>query len=71
MEYSNNNFYHLSSRIDGLVDLQGSKTISKIVENIITVKDKSYIYKFLSPSQQNHSLLNQNISNLYEVLEYN
>ncbi|WP_257791115.1 hypothetical protein [Clostridium botulinum] len=42
-----------------------------MVENIITAKDKSYIYKFLSRSQQNHSLLNQNISNLYKVLEYN
>ncbi|MDU1320700.1 MAG: hypothetical protein E6931_04200 [Clostridium botulinum] len=71
MEYSNNNFYHLSIIIAGLVDLQGSKTISKIAENIITVKDKNCIYKFLSPSQQNHSLLNENISNLYEVLEYN
>ncbi|HID0759056.1 hypothetical protein NVT68_001155 [Clostridium botulinum] len=71
MEYSNNNFYHLFIIIAGLVDLQGSKTISKIVENIITVKSKSCIYKFLSRSQQNHSLLNQNISNLYEVLEYN
>ncbi|EPY2276378.1 hypothetical protein ACXAT3_001087 [Clostridium sporogenes] len=64
-------FHHLSTIIDELVDLQISKTISKIVENIITVKGKSCIYKFLSRSQQNHSLLNQNISNLYEVLEYN
>lgn len=42
-----------------------------MVENIITIKGKGCIYKFLSHSQQNHSLLNQNMSNLYEVLEYN
>lgn len=71
MEYSNNNFYHLSIIITGLVALQASKTISKMVENIITIKGKGCIYKFLSHSQQNHSLLNQNMSNLYEVLEYN
>ncbi|WP_434305055.1 hypothetical protein [Clostridium botulinum] len=70
MEYSNNNFYHLSIIIAGLVDLQGSKTISKMVKNIVTIKGESCIYKLLSRSQQNHSLLNQNISNLYEVLEY-
>ncbi|WP_409069373.1 hypothetical protein ACFLKB_07125 [Clostridium sp. FAM 1755] len=71
MEYFNNNFYYLPIIIDGLVDLQGSKTISKMVENIITVKGKSCIYKLLSCSQQNHTLLNQNVSNLYEFLEYN
>lgn len=42
-----------------------------MVKNIITVKGKSCIYKLLSCSQQNHTLLNQNVSNLYEFLEYN
>jgi SRSO17 transposase len=53
-------FNHLSSIINGLINIKGNKTISKIAEGIVSAKDKSSIYKFLSCSKWDDSLLNRN-----------
>ncbi|WIF95715.1 transposase [Caminicella sporogenes] len=53
-------FNHLSSIINGLINIKDNKTISKIAEDIVSAKDKSSIYKFLSRSKWDDSLLNRN-----------
>lgn len=53
-------FNQLSSIINGLINIKGNKTISKIAEGIVSAKDKSSIYKFLSRSKWDDSLLNRN-----------
>ncbi len=53
-------FNHLSSIVNGLINIRGNKTISAIAEGILSAKDKSSIYKFLSRSKWDDSLLNTN-----------
>lgn len=53
-------FNHLSSIVNGLINIKGNKTISKIAEGILSAKDKSSIYKFLSHSKWDDSLLDRN-----------
>ncbi|WP_427340426.1 hypothetical protein [Caloranaerobacter sp. DY30410] len=53
-------FNHLCSIVNGLINIKGNKTISKIAEGILSAKDKSSIYKFLSRSKWDDSLLNRN-----------
>lgn len=44
-------FNHLSSIINELINIKCNKTIFKIDEGIVSAKDKSSIYKFLSRSK--------------------
>jgi len=53
-------FNHLSSIVNGLINIKGNKTISKIAEGILSAKDKSSIYRFLSRSKWDDSLLDSN-----------
>lgn len=53
-------FNHLSSIVNGLINIKGNKTISSIAEGILSAKDRSSIYKFLSRSKWDDSLLNTN-----------
>ncbi|SHJ73182.1 hypothetical protein SAMN02745912_00886 [Paramaledivibacter caminithermalis DSM 15212] len=53
-------FNHLSSIVNGLINIKGNKTISTIAQGILTAKDRSSIYKFLSSSKWDDSLLNTN-----------
>lgn len=53
-------FNHLSSIVNGLINIKGNKTISTIAQGILTAKDRSCIYKFLSRSKWDDSLLNTN-----------
>jgi SRSO17 transposase len=53
-------FNHLSSIINGLINIKGNKTISKIAKGILSAKVKSSIYKFLSRSKWDDSLLDSN-----------
>lgn len=54
----------------GLIVIDGNKTIFSISKAILSAKDISSIYKFLSKSQWDDSLINRNrISYLNLVLE--
>jgi SRSO17 transposase len=69
---SKSQFNHLTTIVNGLINLPGTKTLSKIVENVYSAKDKSCIYKFLSHSKWDDSLLNSNrINYLNFFLENN
>ncbi len=65
-------FNHLSNIVNGLINLPGTKTLSEIAKSVVSAKDKSCIYKFLSHSKWDDSLLNNNrISYLNFFLEHN
>lgn len=65
-------FHHLYTIANGLINVHGTKTLSKIAESIISAKDSSCIYKFLSRSKWDDKLLNQNRINLLNFfLKYN
>lgn len=65
-------FHNLSTIVDGLINCQGSKTLSNIADTILKSKDKSCIYRFLSTSNWDDSLLNQNrVNYLSFFLEHN
>lgn len=61
---------HLSSLVCGLMAVHGNKSISSVSKAILTAKDSSSIYRFLSKSKWNDKLLNRNrIGNLNLFLE--
>jgi len=65
-------FNHLTTIVNGLINLPGTKTLSKIPASVFSAKDKSCIYKFLSHSKWDDSLLNNNrINYLNFFLENN
>lgn len=65
-------FNHLTSIANGLINLRGTKTLSEIAKSVLSSKDKSCIYRFLSHSKWDDSLLNNNrISYLNFFLEHN
>jgi hypothetical protein len=51
---------HLNNLMYGLVAVHGSKSIFSVSKAILTAKDSSYIYRFLSKSQWDDKLLNRN-----------
>lgn len=55
-------FNHLSSLMHGLINVHGNKSISSIAESVLSAKDRSCIYKFLSQSRWDDSLLDINKS---------
>jgi len=65
-------FNHLSSLMLGLINVKGNKSISSISQSILSAKDRSCIYKFLSKSQWDDSLIDRNrIAHLNMFLEKN
>ncbi|WP_251861840.1 hypothetical protein [Clostridium sp. Marseille-Q2269] len=44
-------FNHLTNIANGLINLPGTKTLSEIAKNVLSSKDKSCIYRFLSHSK--------------------
>lgn len=50
----------MNNLIHGLITVHGNKSISSISRFILTAKDNSCIYKFLSKSKWNDKLLNRN-----------
>ncbi|WP_294184466.1 IS701 family transposase [uncultured Clostridium sp.] len=65
-------FNHLTTIVNGLINLPGTKTLSEIAENVYSAKDKSCICKFLSSSRWDDNLLNRNrINYLNFFLENN
>lgn len=63
-------FHHITTVINGLINLDGTKSLSKILENILTAKSSSYIYRFLSRSKWDDSLIDRNCIN-YLKLHFN
>lgn len=53
-------FHHLSTIVNGLVNLSGTKSLAKISKHILEAKHSSSIYKFLSKSQWDDSLIDAN-----------
>ncbi|RXI55325.1 hypothetical protein DP122_05345, partial [Clostridium tetani] len=53
-------FQHLTSIVNGLINLSGTKSLLKISEHILTAKSSSSIYRFLSRSKWDDSLINRN-----------
>ncbi|AKA67296.1 IS701 family transposase [Clostridium scatologenes] len=53
-------FNHLTTIVNGLINLPGTKTLSKIAKCVLSSKDKSCIYRFLNHSKWDDSLLNAN-----------
>lgn len=39
---------HLSNLMNGLINVPGNKSISSIAESVLSAKDRSCIYRFLS-----------------------
>jgi SRSO17 transposase len=65
-------FNHLTTIVNGLINLPGTKTLSEIAKCVLSSKDKSCIYRFLSNSKWDDSLLNANrISHLNFFLKHN
>ena len=62
---------HLNNLIHGLITVHGNKSISSISKAILTARDSSCIYRFLSTSAWDDNLLNRNrISYLNYFLEH-
>jgi SRSO17 transposase len=65
-------FNHLATMVEGCIHIDGKVSISKIAEHIAKAKDESCIYRFLSQSPWDESLLNRNrISFLEYHLDHN
>ncbi|WIV13648.1 hypothetical protein [Proteiniborus sp. MB09-C3] len=61
---------HLSNLMYGLIVVDGNKSIHSVSKAVLSAKDSSSIYKFLSKSEWDDSLINRNrISYLNLVLE--
>lgn len=61
---------HLSNLMYGLIVVDGNKSLSSVSKAVLSAKDSSCIYKFLSKSEWDDSLINHNrISHLNPVLE--
>ncbi|URZ06612.1 hypothetical protein CLROS_019450 [Clostridium felsineum] len=63
-------FHHITTIINGLINLDGTKSLSKISENILTAKSNSSIYRFLSRSKWDDNLIDRNRIN-YLKLHFN
>ncbi|MBC2578775.1 hypothetical protein [Clostridium sp. DJ247] len=61
-------FNHLTSIVNGLINLPSIKTLSKIAASVSSAKDKSCIYKFLSRSKWDDSLLS-NYEKVYCLMD--
>ena len=57
---------HLNNLIHGLITIHGNKSISSISKAVLTAKDSSCIYRFLSTSVWDDNLLNR----IGEAIEY-
>ncbi|WP_138206456.1 transposase [Haloimpatiens lingqiaonensis] len=60
-------FYHLTTIINGLTNLSGTKSLYKISENILIAKSSSSIYRFLSRSKWDDSLIDRNRINYLKL----
>lgn len=63
-------FHHLTIIINRLITLPGTKSLSKISKHILTAKSSSCIYRFLSHSKRDDSLIDRNRIN-YLKLHFN
>ncbi|WP_102398934.1 IS701 family transposase [Haloimpatiens massiliensis] len=63
-------FHHISTIINGLINLDGTKSLLKISEYILAAKSSSSIYRFLSNSKWDDSLIDRNRIN-YLKLHFN
>lgn len=63
-------FHHITTIINGLINLEGTKSLLKISEHMLTAKSSSSIYRFLSHSKWNDSLIDRNRIN-YLKLHFN
>ncbi|WP_129599963.1 IS701 family transposase [Anaerophilus nitritogenes] len=62
---------HLSNLMHGLIVVDGNKSINSVSKAILSAKDSSSIYKFLSKSEWDNALINRNrISHLNLVLNH-
>lgn len=53
-------FHHLTTIINGLINLPGNKSLLNISEHILSAKSSSCIYRFLSRSKWDDSLIDRN-----------
>ncbi|KEI08254.1 hypothetical protein [Clostridium novyi] len=53
-------FQHLTNITNGLINLSGTKSLLKISENVVTAKNNSSIYRFLSHSKWDDRLIDRN-----------
>lgn len=60
-------FHHITTIINELINLDGTKSLLKISEHIITAKSSSSIYRFLSRSKWDDSLINRNRINYLKL----
>ena len=67
---TNSQINHLATIMHGLISVKGNKSISSIGKSIANSKDKSCMYKFLSNSDLDENLLNNNrINHIKQLLE--
>lgn len=60
-------FHHLTTVVSGLINIDGTKSLSKISRNILNSKGSSSIYRFLSQSKWNHRLIDRNRINYLKL----
>ncbi|MCY6356207.1 IS701 family transposase [Clostridium sp. ZS2-4] len=60
-------FHHLTTIVNGLINLSGTKSLLKISEHILTAKSSSSIYRFLSRSKWDDSLIDRNRINYLKL----
>ena len=63
-------FHHITTIVNGLINLDGTKSLLKISEHILNAKSSSSIYRFLSRSKWDDSLIDRNRIN-YLKLHFN
>src|SRR3712207_7678746 len=57
---SKSQFHNLTTIANGLINLSGSKSLLKISKAVLTAKNSSSIYRFLSHSKWDDSLIDKN-----------
>ncbi|AWZ49927.1 hypothetical protein C3495_13820 (plasmid) [Clostridiaceae bacterium 14S0207] len=57
---SKSQFHNLTIIANGLINLSGSKSLLKISKTVLTAKNSSSIYRFLSHSKWDDSLIDKN-----------
>lgn len=60
-------FHHITTIINGLINLDGTKSLLKISEHTLTAKSSSSIYRFLSHSKWDDSLIDRNRVNYLKL----
>lgn len=60
-------FNHLANIVNGLINLPGTKSLIKISEHILSAKSSSSIYRFLSHSKWDDSLIDRNRINYLKL----